>query len=653
MGMEPQTLLFDALIPSLEEVGARFERGDFFVPEMLIAGRAMAGAMEVLRPLLAETGVQTIGKFLMGTVKGDVHDIGKNLVNIMLEGAGFEVIDLGVQVAPEKFVETIEEHQPDIVGFSAFLTTTMPMFKANINALQKAGLRDQVIVMVGGAPVTQEYADAVGADGYAADASQTVKRAKDLLHKRRTPVAGMTRARSHEAAPARRARREDAGLRLPHVRAVRPALHRHDLPDDLPQDAAQRPVRRRPRGRHLRGRPVDALRVAQGVPALAPACRCCRAPGARSSTTCGRPSTTGCAATSSWVNLVTGRDRQTPAGWAAAAAPVLARLVYFVSRFYALFATPGRDHRHRRDAPVRRRRLRRVQRHLDRLAAARRRDQRHRQRRRARAPRPTSRWRSRGPARRRADHAGRLPRQEPARAAVRHRRRELFGVENICCLTGDYVTAGDEPGAAARVRPRRPQLSGSLSTLASGHVPVRASRSTRRRTCSSAPSRTPPRRRSPTAPRAGKKLHAGARFFQLQICFHPDRLDAFMAEAVAAGRSPPGGDPAHHLPLPPRARSALHARARPRHRRARGTAARSTPPADPPEEALQVALEQARHALARRASAACTSPTSATTTPSAVSSTISASPRPATLGTRHDPTRSSMHTVLRSPSRRS
>jgi 5-methyltetrahydrofolate--homocysteine methyltransferase len=188
LGMEPQSLLFDALIPSLEEVGARFERGDFFVPEMLIAGKAMAGAMEVLRPLLAETGVETIGKFVMGTVKGDVHDIGKNLVNIMLEGAGFEVIDLGVQVAPEKFIEAVQEHKPDIIGFSAFLTTTMPMFKANINALQKAGLRDQVIVMVGGAPVTQEYADAVGADGYAADASATVKRAKDLLARRRASV---------------------------------------------------------------------------------------------------------------------------------------------------------------------------------------------------------------------------------------------------------------------------------------------------------------------------------------------------------------------------------------------------------------------------------------------------------------------------------
>ncbi|RLV47814.1 cobalamin-binding protein [Nocardioides mangrovicus] len=187
-GMEPQTLLFDALIPSLEEVGARFERGDFFVPEMLIAGRAMAGAMERLRPLLAETGVQTIGTFLMGTVKGDVHDIGKNLVNIMLEGAGFEVIDLGVQVAPEKFVAAIEEHHPDIVGFSAFLTTTMPMFKANLNALEKAGMRGDVIVMVGGAPVTQEYADAVGADGYAADASACVKRAKALLDEKRSKV---------------------------------------------------------------------------------------------------------------------------------------------------------------------------------------------------------------------------------------------------------------------------------------------------------------------------------------------------------------------------------------------------------------------------------------------------------------------------------
>ena len=185
MGLGPEMLLYEALIPSLEEVGARFERGDFFVPEMLIAGRAMAGALEVLRPLLAETGAESIGKIVMGTVKGDVHDIGKNLVNIMFEGAGFEVIDLGVQVSPEKFIDAIKQHQPDIVGFSAFLTTTMPMFKANINALQKAGIRDQVIVMVGGAPVTQEYADVVGADGYASDASAAVVRAKELLAQRR------------------------------------------------------------------------------------------------------------------------------------------------------------------------------------------------------------------------------------------------------------------------------------------------------------------------------------------------------------------------------------------------------------------------------------------------------------------------------------
>ncbi|MDX6522564.1 MAG: hypothetical protein QOI17_77 [Gaiellales bacterium] len=189
MGMDPETLLYDALIPSLEEVGARFERGDFFVPEMLIAARAMQGALDILRPLLAETGAKPIGTFVMGTVKGDVHDIGKNLVNIMLEGAGFTVWDLGVNVPPEKFVEQVAEHEPDIVGFSAFLTTTMPMFKANITALEKSGLRDKVIVMVGGAPVTQEYADAVGADGYAADASTAVRLAKSLIENRRSATA--------------------------------------------------------------------------------------------------------------------------------------------------------------------------------------------------------------------------------------------------------------------------------------------------------------------------------------------------------------------------------------------------------------------------------------------------------------------------------
>ncbi len=187
-GMGPDTILFDALIPSLEEVGARFERGDYFVPEMLIAGKAMSGALNILRPLLAETGAESIGTYVMGTVKGDVHDIGKNLVNIMLEGAGFTVIDIGVQAAPEKFIAAIREHKPDIVGMSAFLTTTMPMFKVNIHEITKAGLRDEVIIMVGGAPVTQEYADAVGADGYAADASTAVRLAKDLIKKRRNLV---------------------------------------------------------------------------------------------------------------------------------------------------------------------------------------------------------------------------------------------------------------------------------------------------------------------------------------------------------------------------------------------------------------------------------------------------------------------------------
>ena len=187
--LDPEKMLYEALIPSLEEVGARFERGDFFVPEMLIAARAMQGALDILRPLLAETGAKPIGTYVMGTVKGDVHDIGKNLVNIMLEGAGFTVYDLGVNVAPETFVEKVQVHQPDIVGFSAFLTTTMPMFKANINALEKAGIRDDVIVMVGGAPVTQQYADAVGADGYAADASTAVRLAKDLIERRRSAVA--------------------------------------------------------------------------------------------------------------------------------------------------------------------------------------------------------------------------------------------------------------------------------------------------------------------------------------------------------------------------------------------------------------------------------------------------------------------------------
>ena len=295
-------MLYDALIPSLEEVGARFERGDYFVPEMLIAARAMQGALDILRPLLAETGAKPIGTYVMGTVKGDVHDIGKNLVNIMLEGAGFTVYDLGVNVAPEMFVEKVQEHQPDIVGFSAFLTTTMPMFKANINALQKAGIRDDVIVMVGGAPVTQEYADAVGADGYAADASTAVRLAKDLIEKRRSAVPA-------EAARAHRGRGQEAGLRLPDVRPVRAALDRHDVPDELPEDAPQRAVRRRAPGRSLRGEARDALRLGEGGRARAEDAVGARDPDIR------KPVDNRLWNTSSWANLVTKRDKVAPKGW--------------------------------------------------------------------------------------------------------------------------------------------------------------------------------------------------------------------------------------------------------------------------------------------------------------------------------------------------
>ncbi|MDX1522397.1 MAG: corrinoid protein [Anaerolineae bacterium] len=181
LGMDPLTLLFDAMIPSLEEVGRLFEIGEYFVPEMLIAARAMAAAMDILKPLIAETGAKPIGTFVMGTVKGDIHDIGKNLCNVMLEGAGFNVIDLGVNVQPETFVEAIREHQPEAVGMSAFLTTTMPMFKVTIEAITEAGLRDQVKILVGGAPVTQEYCDTVGADGFAPDASSTVRLTKKLI----------------------------------------------------------------------------------------------------------------------------------------------------------------------------------------------------------------------------------------------------------------------------------------------------------------------------------------------------------------------------------------------------------------------------------------------------------------------------------------
>ncbi len=179
--VDPLDLLYKALLPALQEVGRRFETGEYFVPEMLMSAKSMQGALGLLRPLLAAKGTMSLGKVVMGTVKGDVHDIGKNLCNIMLEGAGFEVIDLGVNTPPEKFVAAVQQHQPQIVGFSAFLTTTMPMFKTNIEALKKAGLRDKVFVMVGGAPVTAQYAEIVGADYYGPDASATARKAKEVV----------------------------------------------------------------------------------------------------------------------------------------------------------------------------------------------------------------------------------------------------------------------------------------------------------------------------------------------------------------------------------------------------------------------------------------------------------------------------------------
>jgi 5-methyltetrahydrofolate--homocysteine methyltransferase len=200
LGMTPLEMLFGALIPSLQEVGRRFEIGEYFVPEMLMSAKAMQQALNILRPLLAQTGSKPLGKVVMLTVKGDLHDIGKNLCDMMLEGAGFEVMDLGVNVPVDKIVNAVKTHQPQVVGFSAFLTTTMPMFKANMDALTKEGLRDKVRVMVGGAPVTQEYADKMGADGYAADASATVRLAKKFLAEMGFDTSGGSEARPETAA---------------------------------------------------------------------------------------------------------------------------------------------------------------------------------------------------------------------------------------------------------------------------------------------------------------------------------------------------------------------------------------------------------------------------------------------------------------------
>jgi 5-methyltetrahydrofolate--homocysteine methyltransferase len=180
-GLAPETILNDGMIAAMAEVGARYECGDIYVAEMFISAKTLQGALNVLRPYLRSANVQAKGKVVVGTVKGDMHDIGKNLVAMMLEGAGFDVQDLGADVHPSKFVDAVNTSHPDLIALSALLTTTMPSMKSTIEALAAAGLRDRVKVMVGGAPVNQEYADAIGADGYAQDASQAAALAKSLI----------------------------------------------------------------------------------------------------------------------------------------------------------------------------------------------------------------------------------------------------------------------------------------------------------------------------------------------------------------------------------------------------------------------------------------------------------------------------------------
>ena len=179
--LTPKEILENGLIKGMGIIGAKFKKNEVYVPEVLIAARAMHAGMSVLRPKLVETGVKNIGKVAIGTVKGDLHDIGKNLVKMMLEGAGFEVIDLGTDVSVEKYVEVVKVHQPNIIGMSALLTTTMVNMPEVIKALKAAGLRDKVKIMIGGAPITQNYADQIGADCYSPDAASAVDSAKSFI----------------------------------------------------------------------------------------------------------------------------------------------------------------------------------------------------------------------------------------------------------------------------------------------------------------------------------------------------------------------------------------------------------------------------------------------------------------------------------------
>jgi len=188
-GWSAEKVLADALVEGMRIVGIDFRDGILFVPEVLLSANAMKGGMGILRPLLAETGAKPIGKMIIGTVKGDIHDIGKNLVAMMMEGAGFEVVDLGINNPVENYLEALQEHQPDIIGMSALLTTTMPYMKVVIDTMKEQGIRDDYIVLVGGAPLNEEFGEAIGADAYCRDAAMAVETAKRLVGERRAAQA--------------------------------------------------------------------------------------------------------------------------------------------------------------------------------------------------------------------------------------------------------------------------------------------------------------------------------------------------------------------------------------------------------------------------------------------------------------------------------
>ena len=183
-GWSPEKILNEALVAGMTIVGIDFRDGILFVPEVLMSANAMKGGMEVLRPLLAETGAKPVGKMVIGTVKGDIHDIGKNLVAMMMEGAGFEVVDLGINNAVETYIEALEEHQPDILGMSALLTTTMPYMKVVIDTMVEKGVRENYAVLVGGAPLNEEFGKAIGADAYCRDAAVAVETAKEIVSRK-------------------------------------------------------------------------------------------------------------------------------------------------------------------------------------------------------------------------------------------------------------------------------------------------------------------------------------------------------------------------------------------------------------------------------------------------------------------------------------